>query len=389
MNDYRDLFGFLERARALEGLTEPHRALLDSRFAQPHQLDELAGSLRAAMDLGGERERQLEALAKSLRTKDIGEEFRKSLLPIQRTLGDANAVWLEHLKDLNAGSAWSAFEEAQRHLRLEFTTGNEAIQASLETIRASVGSISSIQDAYSLAGLTSVSGLAHLDPFASSVSEAFLSTLGRPAFLDWNESDLFNWHRRHETYLASGLIPSLTSLPEPTFSEALGWSGLLTPEPVGPESRSPTVYRVRFIQPRQRQAYALISELEQELREFIGEEMTRAFGPQWLKQRVPGPVRTRWLENRKKALAAGEKEHELICYAEFGDYLDVIVRSDNWKEVFEEFFQSPDDLRASFNRLAPLRNVTMHARPLLKDDILCVAVEVKRIRVAIGTAERE
>jgi hypothetical protein len=52
----------------------------------------------------------------------------------------------------------------------------------------------------------------------------------------------------------------------------------------------------------------------------------------------------------------------LIEYADFTDYAAVICRADNWREVFSTFFNRPESVRESFQRLHPIRLDAMHAR---------------------------
>ena len=73
----------------------------------------------------------------------------------------------------------------------------------------------------------------------------------------------------------------------------------------------------------------------------------------------------------------------VIEYADFTDYAPVICRSDNWRDVFAPFFNRPESVRESFQRLHPIRLDTMHARLITQDDQLLLRVEVKRLVKAI------
>ena len=68
-----------------------------------------------------------------------------------------------------------------------------------------------------------------------------------------------------------------------------------------------------------------------------------------------------------------------IAYADFTDYERVICRSDNWREIFTTFFDRPESVRESFQRLYPIRLDTMHARPITQDDELLLYVETQRL----------
>ena len=115
------------------------------------------------------------------------------------------------------------------------------------------------------------------------------------------------------------------------------------------------------------------------MRKFIDEEMTRAFGTDWPKHRLPNGLYDQWHEKKRKAEQAGAEERPLVEYADFTDYVPVICRADNWREVFGPFFYRPESVRESFQRLHPIRLDTMHARLITQDDELLLHVEVKRL----------
>jgi hypothetical protein len=115
--------------------------------------------------------------------------------------------------------------------------------------------------------------------------------------------------------------------------------------------------------------------------------MTAACGANWVKQRTPAGMMDAWIEKRATALAKGEIEQPLIFYADFSDYIKIIERKDNWKEVFKPIFGRSEDVRESFVRLAPIRIVTMHARLITLDDELLLHVETTRITRALRKAE--
>jgi hypothetical protein len=64
---------------------------------------------------------------------------------------------------------------------------------------------------------------------------------------------------------------------------------------------------------------------------------------------------------------------------DFTDYELIICKRDNWREVFGVFFDRPENVRESFQRLYPIRLDTMHARPITHDDQLLLYVETRRL----------
>ncbi len=136
---------------------------------------------------------------------------------------------------------------------------------------------------------------------------------------------------------------------------------------------------------RTNNAHNWLQRLERLLRRFIDEQMTLAFGADWPKHRLPGGFRDRWEDKKSKAADAGAADLPLICYADFTDYAVIICKSDNWRDVFAQFFKRPEDVRESFQRLHPIRLDTAHARLISQDDELLLYVEVKRLSSAIRT----
>ena len=120
------------------------------------------------------------------------------------------------------------------------------------------------------------------------------------------------------------------------------------------------------------------------MRRFIDERMKAVFGENWIKHRVPGSIRQAWIEKRQKARDSGEPEWPLMAYADFADYVPIITRSDNWREVFEPVFGRAALVQESFQRLYPIRICTMHSRLITQDDELYLYVETKRLLAAIG-----
>jgi hypothetical protein len=137
---------------------------------------------------------------------------------------------------------------------------------------------------------------------------------------------------------------------------------------------------------RTNDAHDRLQRFESQLRRFIDKQMRAAFGENWIKHRVPGDMRQRWIDKKQKAGEAREREWPLIAYADFADYVPIITRKDNWEEVFKPVFGRADSVMESFQRLYPIRISTMHARLITQDDELYLFVETKRILTAIGVS---
>ena len=124
-------------------------------------------------------------------------------------------------------------------------------------------------------------------------------------------------------------------------------------------------------------------------RQFIDEEMTKAWGSNWIKQKVSEEIRKSWKEKREFALANGEREQRLLWYANFSDYKEIIIRKDNWGNVFQLIFGRKEFVLESFHRLNAARVTTMYNRELTGEDVLFLVVEIKRLSKAMWDEEWE
>ena len=127
-----------------------------------------------------------------------------------------------------------------------------------------------------------------------------------------------------------------------------------------------------------------VQRFETHVRKFIDQSMSAAAGKNWIKHRVPGPIRQEWRDKQERAREEGEPERPLIAYADFTDYETIIVRNDNWTDVFKPVFRRKTLVHESFRRLYPIRVCTMHSRLITQDDELYLHTETQRILTAIG-----
>jgi len=195
---------------------------------------------------------------------------------------------------------------------------------------------------------------------------------------------------RSDFYISLGFDQALTDFPAPAFEQSVDIAGLRREPPSlvdrygVPVPRSDDGDEEESLA-RTNMAHDWLLRLETQLREFIDERMTRAFGADWPKRRLPNGMYEEWQEKKRKAKEAGGRDWPLIAYADFTDYERVMCRTDNWREIFAPFFGRPESVRESFQRLYPIRLDTMHARPVTQDDELLLYVETRRlVKVIIG-----
>lgn len=207
---------------------------------------------------------------------------------------------------------------------------------------------------------------------------------------DWRERItlsnriLADIQKRAELYRDLGFDPTLTEFPSPTFHEALDIAEVVRDPPplvvmYGPPVPPSDDEEEEAQLERTNMAHDWLLRLETQIRQFIDDRMKEAFGPNWPKQRLPKDLYVKWRDKKASAESAGARKWPLIAYADFTDYVAIICKRDNWREVFAAYFSRPEDVRESFQRLYPVRLDTMHARPITQDDELLLYVETQRL----------
>ncbi len=117
---------------------------------------------------------------------------------------------------------------------------------------------------------------------------------------------------------------------------------------------------------------------------LVAQRLEKLAGPNWIRQRIPQAMRKRWMERQEEDRADGRSVYAAIQYADFMDLANVIMRRDNWREVFQEIFRNPHDIAVSLQRLHPIRKAVAHSRPLGRADVLTLVSEATRIFHALG-----
>lgn len=247
----------------------------------------------------------------------------------------------------------------------------------------------------SIAGFVALQGIGHLlrsmQPFDDRLTETIKIDLG-----DWSRkivcppAILIDAPARTSFYVERGLNPNLTAFPSDAFEQIVLDTGLRPSKPsvantnhFGSEKDE---VEIEFAFERTNRAHDSLQRFERLIRKFIDERMQEAFGPRWVKRQVPGEMRQQWIEKQQRARDNGEPDWPLMDYADFTDYIKIITRNDNWREVFERFFVRKSSIQESFQRLYPIRTCAMHARLITQDDELYLFVETTRILVALRVA---
>ena len=281
---------------------------------------------------------------------------------------------------------------AVRRMQEEWKDQGAELQRAMEAMRQPWLNAKNL--ARSFGGFAELQGIGHalrtLPPFDEGLAEQLRAGLGNwQAPLSFVAETLVDPLARTEFYLARGLDSALTAFPAIAFLESTAIAGLRVAPPsvadaYGGEGdkAAPDDEEENFT--RTNAAHDRLMRFETQVRRFIDERMTDAFGPKWIMQRVPGPIWQTWKEKRQKGRDAGEPEWPLIAYADFTDYVTIITRKDNWEAVFAPVFGRQTLIQESFQRLFPIRICTMHARLITQDDELYLLVETKRVLKAMG-----
>jgi len=235
--------------------------------------------------------------------------------------------------------------------------------------------------------MRSIAGFAEIQRIGEAVRSmpAFEDTLAatlRKSLGDWR--DPISWRpevftdlaARSDFYIGLGFNPAVTNFPVPAFEQGLEIAGLEEVESEPVDSEADALVRTNT-------AHAQLLRVERLLRKFIDRHLTRAFGSDWPKHRLPNGVYDSWQEKKRKAEETGAEERPLIEYSDFTDYAPILCRRDNWREVFQTFFRREESVRETFQRLHPVRLDVAHARLITQDDELLLRVEVRRIEKAI------
>ena len=237
----------------------------------------------------------------------------------------------------------------------------------------------------SVAGFAEIQGIGHalrtLPAFDENLSAALRVDLGdwrKP--IAWRPEIFTDLAARSDFYISRGFNQALTDFPLPAFEQSLDIAGLpreLPPAAGGQDAG--TLLDEEEGLSRTNGAHDSLQRLERLLRKFIDERMTQAYGPVWVKQRLPNRLYDQWREKKQKAEKAGAEVRPLVEYADFTDYPEIICRGDNWQAVFGTLFVRKESVRESFQRLHPVRLDVAHARLITKEDELLLRVEVRRL----------
>jgi Swt1-like HEPN len=268
-----------------------------------------------------------------------------------------------------------------------FRTGGTALERSLVSARSPWLDFGKPhQSVYAFDSLSAIASAARTDvPFSEASVKAMRAVLG-----DWRDISnikldaLLDTDTRKQLYREQGLDAGLTEFPSNAYPEILQLTGLF-----GSSNKADRRTVDRSSRDHLNRgdigvvAFQLLRTFEIGFRVFLAHLMSRSCGTKWIKQRVSENARNRWTERRAAAIEDGEIELPLHDYADIFDYAEIIIRSDNWDEVFSAIFRNKDEVQVSFRRLNAARRPVMHGREVTNEDLLLIGTEIAQLRNAI------
>lgn len=223
--------------------------------------------------------------------------------------------------------------------------------------------------------------VANATPYATSVG----SWLRGGGLGDWRDSVSFpqsfeTVEGRTQIYVEQGVDIEAVESDTTIFVESAGIASLFASDEAWAEVWVPAAVEEEKLAAL---AFVRLRKFEMMVRAFLRAEMERAFGPKWMKQRLPNGLLEAWKARQDSAKGTPDFNEDLLSYADFTDYIRIIERNDNWKDLFEAIFIRREDVKESLQRLHLLRLATMHARCLSTTDLLLMLCETRRISNAL------
>ena len=134
--------------------------------------------------------------------------------------------------------------------------------------------------------------------------------------------------------------------------------------------------------------YCEIADFELELRQFIEKELRGKFGDLWLDKSISENVRKRWDKRKEGEESEGiEPESEIMNYADFGDYKEIIIH--DW-DIFEPCFKDKETLKVRLLDLNLLgRRPVMHIRTINEEKVGVARYAISWLRSRVNSFRRD
>ena len=136
-----------------------------------------------------------------------------------------------------------------------------------------------------------------------------------------------------------------------------------------------------------KQIFCYLYRIETVLRELIIDSLEAIEGGKWYKRRLPGDVLEKYSQGIKYERNTKWIQlvpHHPIYYTDFSDLKKVIIRNDNWEDVFKQIFVRKEILNSTLSELEHIRNKIAHNRKASFKDFEIVKGAYAKLSVAIG-----
>jgi hypothetical protein len=132
--------------------------------------------------------------------------------------------------------------------------------------------------------------------------------------------------------------------------------------------------------------YILLYKIEVGLRELIIQSL-HSIDQKWLKHRLSGELIAKYKDGKLSERMNKWTElipHHPLYYLDFPDLKQIIERSDNWKDVFQDYFADKQVFIGMLRALEPIRNKVAHNRKISASEEGIVKATYYAFNNAIG-----
>jgi len=113
-----------------------------------------------------------------------------------------------------------------------------------------------------------------------------------------------------------------------------------------------------------------IDTFEKIIRKFIEDNLKSHYDENWWEMGIPRPIKElieqRLTNQRKQEPKRHWKRIEMLT---FNDYKGIILRNQNWHNIFQEYFYEKSYVEFPFERLSSKRNDVFHNRKIINKDL--------------------
>lgn len=136
------------------------------------------------------------------------------------------------------------------------------------------------------------------------------------------------------------------------------------------------------------EAYSYLYAIETALRELIIDSLEKIAGPKWYKQRLPAEALQKYKDGKSYELSIKWTRlipHHPIYYIDFTHIRQIIIRNDNWDDIFKGVFGRKSFIENTLSELEPIRNNIAHNRKLSIGDLKIVKTAYTKLEGALGS----